>query len=83
MDPDFNEKQCHGVFIRAPAVMSVDSDETKVVGTIEDPKASNQEVVVAVRKENLIGTSFHPELTENLDWQKYFIDLILKNKNEK
>ncbi|MGI0070329.1 MAG: hypothetical protein ACREAN_08765 [Nitrosopumilaceae archaeon] len=36
------------------------------------------EKIVAVKQGNIIGTSFHPELTGDLSIHKYFIDLVRK-----
>ncbi|CAM9786226.1 unnamed protein product [Laminaria digitata] len=34
------------------------------------------EVIVAIRKGNIVGTSFHPELTNDARWHKYFVELV-------
>ncbi len=54
-----------GVFIRAPYVERV-WGETKIL-------CEYQEKIVMVEENNLLATSFHPELTETLDIQKYFL----------
>jgi 5'-phosphate synthase pdxT subunit len=36
---------------------------------------------VAVKKGNVIGTAFHPELTEDTSLHKYFLGLIQNSKN--
>ncbi len=59
-----------GVFIRAPSV--VDAGKTVEVLSKIDEK------IVAVRQGNIIGTSFHPELTEDLSLHKYFVNLVQK-----
>ena len=61
--PKFN-----GVFIRAPAVTDVGSD-------VEVLSKFNEKIV-AVKKGNVIGTSFHPELTQDVLLHKYFVKLI-------
>ena len=66
--PKFN-----GVFIRAPSVSDVGSD-VKVLSKFN-------ERIVAVKKENVIGTAFHPELTEDTALHKYFINLVNTSKN--
>jgi 5'-phosphate synthase pdxT subunit len=35
--------------------------------------------IVAARQDNLLATSFHPELTKNLSVHKYFIDMIRRS----
>ena len=57
-----------GVFIRAPAVIDVGKG-VQVISKFN-------EKTVAVKKENLICTAFHPELTEDLSLHKYFVSSI-------
>ena len=57
-----------GVFIRSPWIESV-RDKAKIVAKL-DGKG------VMVRQGNLLGTSFHPELTDDSRIHKLFIDLV-------
>lgn len=57
------------VFIRAPEVVSV-GDGVKVLSSLADG------TVVAVQQGNVIGCSFHPELTDDDRLHEYFIGLI-------
>ena len=66
--PKFN-----GVFIRAPSVSETGSD-------VEVLSKFNEKIV-AVKKGNIIGTAFHPELTQDVSLHKYFINLVKENKN--
>jgi len=66
--PKFN-----GVFIRAPSISDV--------GSGVEILSKFNERVVAVKKGNVIGTAFHPELTENTSIHKYFINLVNSSKN--
>lgn len=34
------------------------------------------EVIVAIRKGNIVGTSFHPELTNDSRWHEYFVRIV-------
>ena len=70
----------HGVFIRAPAVSSCGSSEAEILGTIDHPKKADCPVIVAVKQGNIIATAFHPELTDDLRWHKYFLDLVIRKK---
>ena len=63
-----------GVFIRAPAVSSA-SDDVEVLARLN-------EKIVAIKKGNIIGTSFHPELTDDLAVHKYFAGLVKESKNQ-
>lgn len=64
--PKFN-----GVFIRAPSVSDVSSGV--------DILAKLNEKIVAVKKANIIGVAFHPELTKDVSLHKYFVNLIKKS----
>jgi 5'-phosphate synthase pdxT subunit len=55
-------------FIRAPLVTEVGSG-VQVLATLEDGK------VVGVRQGNLLGISFHPEVTGVTEVHKYFVDM--------
>ncbi len=66
--PKFN-----GVFIRAPSVSDVGSD-------VEVLSKFNERIV-AIKKGNVIGTSFHPELTKDASLHKYFLNLVSTSKN--
>eukprot|EP00252_Welwitschia_mirabilis_P027264 TRINITY_DN9310_c0_g1_i1.p1 TRINITY_DN9310_c0_g1~~TRINITY_DN9310_c0_g1_i1.p1 ORF type:complete len:261 (-),score=55.94 TRINITY_DN9310_c0_g1_i1:369-1151(-) len=80
------------VFIRAPAILeagpSVDvlAEYTIVSdGRIEMPSSTDSEsktgqtVIVAVRQGNLMATAFHPELTSDTRWHKYFLRMLKEN----
>ena len=57
-----------GVFIRAPSIIEAGKD-------VEVLSKFNEKIV-AVKQGNIIGTSFHPELTGDLSLHKYFINII-------
>jgi 5'-phosphate synthase pdxT subunit len=57
------------VFIRAPIVSEV-GQSADVLATLIDGR------VVAVRQNFLLGTAFHPELTEDLRFHQYFLNMI-------
>ena len=57
-----------GVFIRAPWIEK-SWDDAKVLATL-DGKA------VMVRQKGILGTSFHPELTEDNRIHRYFADMV-------
>jgi len=54
-----------GVFIRAPVVTEIHG-EAKSISTYDGK-------VVAVRQGNLLGTSFHPELTDDTRLHQWFL----------
>jgi pyridoxal 5'-phosphate synthase pdxT subunit len=62
-----------GVFIRAPAVSEVGKD-VEVIG-----KLNNK--IVAVKQKNIIGTSFHPELSGDSRMHQHLINMVLEFKH--
>ena len=66
--PSFN-----GVFIRAPSISDVGSD-------VEVLSKFNEKII-AVKKNNIIGVAFHPELTSDISVHKYFVNLTNTLKN--
>ena len=67
--PKFN-----GVFIRAPSVSEVGSG-VEILSKFGDR-------IVAVKKGNVVGTAFHPELTRDVSLHKYFVSLVVsQSKN--
>ncbi|MDE1727161.1 MAG: pyridoxal 5'-phosphate synthase glutaminase subunit PdxT [Thaumarchaeota archaeon] len=59
-----------GIFIRAPSVIEA--------GKNVEVLSKFNEKIIAVKQGNIIGTSFHPELTEDLSLHKYFVSLVQK-----
>lgn len=59
----------HAVFIRAPIVETVGPKAT-VLAALADGR------VVAVEQGNLIGTSFHPEVTGDTRFHAYFLEKV-------
>jgi len=66
--PAVSQEPVHAVFIRAPVISSV-GPNVEVLSSLEDGR------VVAVRQDNLIATSFHPELTPDDRLHSWFADL--------
>ena len=69
----------HGVFLRAPAVDALESDDVQVLATVVHSR-STKPVIVAVKQNNLMATAFHPELTNDFRWHKYFLELVLSSR---
>lgn len=61
-----------GIFIRAPSVISTGSG-VQILSKFDGK-------IVAVQQENIIGTSFHPELSGDTRMHRLFIELITKWK---
>lgn len=64
---EVSENPLELVFIRAPFITEV-KDNVKVLCEVNDN-------IVAVRQDNMIATSFHPELTNDLTFLKYFLNI--------
>jgi 5'-phosphate synthase pdxT subunit len=62
------------VFIRAPAVEYA-GDGVEVLARLDDGPDGNG-AIVAVRQGNLLGTAFHPEVTEDARFHEYFLGLV-------
>jgi pyridoxal 5'-phosphate synthase pdxT subunit len=58
----------HGVFIRAPVITEVGAD-TEVLSRLKDGR------IVAARRDSLLVTSFHPELTPDDRVHRYFLKM--------
>lgn len=65
--PEFSEKPLPLVFIRAPYIESV-GDNVKVLCNLNGH-------IVSAKQDNVLVTSFHPELTEDITIHKYFCNM--------
>jgi 5'-phosphate synthase pdxT subunit len=59
----------HAVFIRAPIIESVSGD-AKILASLPDGR------IVAAQQGHFLATSFHPELTGDNRFHKYFLSLV-------
>jgi len=64
----------HAVFIRAPVVAST-GPRVEVLASVGDERVG-REAPVALREGHLLATSFHPELTADPRFHKYFLDMV-------
>ena len=62
-------KSFHAVFIRAPWIKRA-GEGVEVLAALEEG------VIVAARQGNLLATAFHPELTEDTRFHRYFLKII-------
>lgn len=67
--PVVGEPAMHAVFIRAPVVERVGEGVT-VLASLDDGR------IVAVEQGNVLGTSFHPEVTNDYRFHEYFLSKI-------
>ena len=70
--PAVSEKEIPLVFIRAPWVESA-GENVRVLARVDGK-------IVAARQDNMLATAFHPELTEDVSFHKYFADMVKKEK---
>lgn len=67
IDPSLNP--FHAVFIRAPLIEDV-SGTAEVLARLDDQR------IVAAQQKHLLATSFHPELTGDDRFHRYFLHLV-------
>jgi 5'-phosphate synthase pdxT subunit len=68
MEIDPNGKPFHAVFIRAPLIESVQADAC-ILAKLMDGR------IVAAQQGRLLATAFHPELTKDDRFHRYFLQL--------
>jgi 5'-phosphate synthase pdxT subunit len=67
--PALGEEPFPAVFIRAPIIEQCDSG-VDVLASLADGR------IVAARQGKLLVTAFHPELTDDLRFHRYFLDIV-------
>ena len=67
--PVLGEKPFPGIFIRAPAIEQVNS-KIEILARLADGTG------VAARQGKLLASAFHPELTDDLRFHQYFLDIV-------
>ena len=64
-----------GVFIRAPLIVSV-GPGVEVLARVERMQSPGEASIVAARQQTMLATSFHPELTNDDRFHRYFLDML-------
>ena len=67
--PVLGEKPFPGVFIRAPIIERVNNNVETLAKLAEG-------TIVAVKEGKLVASAFHPELTSDLRFHQYFLDIV-------
>jgi len=70
--PVLGEKPFLGIFIRAPLIEQVNG-KTEVLARLGDG------TIVAARQGKLLAVAFHPELTDDLRFHQYFLDIAAED----
>jgi len=70
--PELGAPPVHAVFIRAPAVEQV-GPKARALATLDDGR------VVAVEQGALLGTAFHPEVTDDHRFHARFLEHVLSS----
>ena len=73
--PILGEKPFPAVFIRAP-IVEHQAKDVEVLARLDD------NTVVAVRQKKLLATAFHPELTDDLRFHRYFLDIAAGKRSK-
>lgn len=72
---EIGDPPMHAVFIRAPVVEEIGVG-VRALATLPDGR------VVAVQQGNLLGTSFHPEITGDTRFHEYFLSTVAANRSQ-
>ncbi len=78
--PALGDRPFHAVFIRAPAITSV-AEDVETLSTVATLHDDDNSVIAAVRKGPILATAFHPELTDDLRWHRYFVQMVEDSKS--
>jgi len=70
--PEISDEEIPLVFIRAPYIQSVGRG-VKVLAELDGK-------IIAAEQENMLASSFHPELTEDLSFHRYFVEKTMRSK---
>jgi 5'-phosphate synthase pdxT subunit len=76
---DVPGKECKGIFIRAPVIKELCSEQVRPLAAID---YNGETQIVAVKQGNLLGTTFHPELTKDSTWHRYFLNMVQNYKKQ-
>ena len=66
--PKLGAQPFRAVFIRAPAITQV-GPKAEALARLADG------TIVAAQQERLLATAFHPELTDDMRFHRYFLEL--------
>ena len=67
--PALGEQPFHAIFIRAPIIEEANS-EVEILAELSDG------FMIAAKQGKLVAVAFHPELTQDLRFHRYFLDIV-------
>jgi 5'-phosphate synthase pdxT subunit len=73
--PVLGNKPFHTVFIRGPVVERV-GPAVEVLARLDNG------AIVAVRQDSVLGTAFHPEVTDDYRFHEYFVQLVQSRRQQ-
>ena len=68
--PALGKTPFHAIFIRAPLMENVANGKVEVLAKLADG------TIVAARQGKVLAAAFHPELTDDLRFHQYFLDIV-------
>jgi len=71
--PQLGDEPYPAVFIRAPAIVEMGPG---VESLAKLPGQNGEDIYVAVRQDSILATAFHPELTSDLRWHRFFVEMV-------
>lgn len=84
---DIASRPFSGVFLRAPVIKTIDSKNVEVLCTRSelvdlstDARLGSKTEPVGVLQDNMMATTFHPELTDDIRWHAFFLQQALARK---
>ncbi|KAJ3049354.1 hypothetical protein HK097_009644 [Rhizophlyctis rosea] len=75
--PSLGPEPFPAVFIRAPIIETLDDPSVEVLARVTNSDAGGEgENIVAVRQGSLLATAFHPELTADDRFHRYYLEMV-------
>ena len=75
-----NNSKFPGIFIRAPGIAAIrEPDSVEILATLQIGLDDFVPVALRHNRNNLMVSSFHPELTQDFRFHNFFVEMILEN----
>ena len=69
------DRPFHAIFIRAPLIERVGKG-VEIIARLSENRKSNEGQIVAARQDHLLATSFHPEISGDDRFHRYFLSIV-------